>query len=84
MAKRKLKSKNSKKTKLRDFFYLNCKKALFVFILLILMVVFHTFSYELFRINEPVIFLIAIILLILYIVKAGVYTRFHQKIHKNL
>ncbi|MFH1365580.1 MAG: hypothetical protein ABIH28_03280 [archaeon] len=86
MAKRKLKSKNKPvhyQTRLERFFYLSCNKAIVSSVALILFVILHNFSNEFFGIQEPVIFLIAIVLLVLYLIKASIYTWAHRRVHRK-
>lgn len=92
MAKRKSKSRRSKKsvkevhhdTRIGKFFHLTWGKLVFTVFIIILLGFFHNYSYALFGIREPFVFLIGLFLVIIYLIKAIIYTLIHLNIHKNI
>jgi hypothetical protein len=64
----------AKRFTLWKFFHLHPKKAFFVACLWALAIIFHNFSQELFGINEPVFFLIAVVLIPLYFIAMIIHT----------
>ncbi len=89
MAKRKLKSKNKNRvkkeihhdTKLGKFFSLTWRKSIFTVCLLVVLLILRNFSNAWFGIREPVVFLIGIVLVVIYLTKALIYTLVHRRLH---
>ena len=72
MARKKSESKN----KAKKYFFLSGKKLLFIILAWVVSVVLHNAFYALFGIEEAVFFLIAVIVIPLYLIISVVYTLF--------
>ena len=88
MAKRKSKRNRVKRAKIKRtwlerFFYLDLKKFFAVLVLWFLSLILHNLVFEFYGIEEPVFFLIAVVILPIYIIKSIIYTLAHKKVYKN-
>jgi len=86
MAKRKSNQSKAKEVKIRQtnlgrFFYLTLGRFVLISVILIILVLLHNFSYELFKVEEPFLFLALILLISIYLVKAIIYTFVHRRMH---
>jgi len=94
MEKRKSKSKQLKKLELKhhnqmkesslaSIFHLSLTKFLVILGLWVFLVILHNFSSQLFGIDDPIFFLIAIVLIAIYLIKSAIYTLVHSRIYSK-